>query len=95
MAASLMGPGNWSLSSGLGVGGGVGGGAGAGSILVDYARLSQGVWRRLEPGGMDSKGVSCVCSRIGDGRCKRHVVADLLITLVKACVTKLIILVTT
>jgi len=26
---------------------------------------------------MDSKGVSCVCSRIGDGRGERHVVANL------------------
>jgi len=26
---------------------------------------------------MDAKGVSCVCSRIGDGRRQRHVVANL------------------
>jgi len=26
---------------------------------------------------MDAEGVSCVCSRIRDGRCERHVVANL------------------
>ena len=30
---------------------------------------------------MDSKGVSCVCSRIGDGRGERHVVANLVIAI--------------
>ena len=39
---------------------------------------------------MDSKGVSCVSSGIGDRRGERHMVADLLITLVMVCVAKLI-----
>ena len=66
-----------------GVGAGVGGGIGTGSVLlVDYAclRRQEGVWRRLEPGGMDSKGMSCVCSGVGDRRGEGHVVADLVIT---------------
>ena len=79
------------LGVGWGVGVDVGGGVGTGSFLVDYAGLTQGVWSRLEPGGMDAKGVSCVCSRIGDGRRQRHVVANLLILVVIEFVTKITI----
>lgn len=61
----------------LGGGGGVR--VGTGGVLVDDAGLGEtGVWRRLEPGGVDrAERVNCVCSRVGDGRCERHMVANL------------------
>ena len=66
----------------LGGGGGVR--VGTGGVLVDDAGLGEtGVWRRLEPGGVDrAERVNCVCSRVGDGRCERHMVANLLGTTV-------------